>query len=241
MLITTRAIIFRTIKYQETSLIVEAYTELKGLRKYIISGVRKSKARTPASLLQVMNLVEIVAYERENRDLNRLKEVRLAYNFQQIPFDVIRGTLGLFMAEIARKTVLEREDNQPLFQFLFNSFEFLDRTKNSLANVPIQFLLEFSTYLGIMPSGEWSAETPFFNLREGQFEAELPAHGEYLPEEKSLVIHHLLHADKEHAHEMKVAKQLRLNLLDDLIKYYGMHIEGMGEINSAKILRSCFS
>ncbi|MEL6276480.1 MAG: recombination protein O N-terminal domain-containing protein, partial [Bacteroidota bacterium] len=55
MLITTRAIIFRATKYQESSLILDAYTELKGLRKYIISGVRKAKARTPASLLQVMN------------------------------------------------------------------------------------------------------------------------------------------------------------------------------------------
>lgn len=241
MLITTRAIIFRTIKYQETSLIVEAYTELKGLRKYIINGVRKSKATTPASLLQVMNLVEIVAYEREDRDLNRLKEVRLAYNFQQIPFDVIRGTLGLFMAEIARKTVLERENNRPLFAFLFESFQFLDRTPHALANVPLQFLLEFSTYLGIMPSGEWSSQTPFFDLREGQFTGSLPAHGEYLAEEKSLVLFRLLHADKDHAHELKVEKQLRLNLLDDVIRYFNMHIEGMGEINSAKILRSCFA
>ncbi|MEM9837371.1 MAG: DNA repair protein RecO [Bacteroidota bacterium] len=241
MLITTRAIILRTIKYQETSLIVEAYTELKGLRKYIISGVRKSKARTPASLLQVMNLVEIVAYEREDRDLNRLKEVRLAYPFQQIPFDVIRGTLGLFMAEIAHKTVREREPNAGLFNFLFGSFHYLDNCQGSLANLPLHYLLELSTYLGIMPSGEWSITTPFFDLKEGQFVAHLPAYTHYLDEEKSLIIHQLLHLDRLVAQDFKVAKPIRISLLDELIHYYGIHIEGMGEVNSGKILRACFA
>ncbi|MEL6143037.1 MAG: DNA repair protein RecO [Bacteroidota bacterium] len=236
MLITTRAIIFRATKYQESSLILDAYTELKGLRKYIISGVRKAKARTPASLLQVMNLVEIVAYEREDREINRLKEVRLAYPYQQIPFDLMRGTLGLFMAEVARKTVRERENNPGLFQFLYESFQFLDQTEASLANVHLHFLLELSTYLGFMPSGEWSIHTPIFDLKEGQFGSGAPRHPDYLPEEKSAWVHQLLHLDKAHAHEIKIPKTERLALLRELLRFYHLHLDGIGEVNSLEVV-----
>ena len=38
----TKAIILRTVKYGETSLIVTAYTELYGLQSYIEQGVRAS-------------------------------------------------------------------------------------------------------------------------------------------------------------------------------------------------------
>lgn len=237
MLITTRAIIFRATKYGESSLILEAYTELKGLRKYIIGGVRKKNARVPAGLLQVMSLVEIVAYEREDRDMNRLKEVRTAFPFRRIPFDVVRGALGLFMAEVARKTVREREDNQGLFDFLFAAFRYLDESEHSVANLALQYLLEFSTYLGFMPSGEYSADTPFFDLREGQFLPRIPGHGDYLTEEKSQLLYELLHRDREHVHELEMNRATRAALMNDLLFYYRHHVEGMGEINSLGVLR----
>ncbi|RME94235.1 MAG: DNA repair protein RecO, partial [Bacteroidetes bacterium] len=152
MLLKTRAIVFRTYKYGETSLIVELYTEQKGLRKYIIGGVRSAKARTSAGLLQLMSLIEVVAYEREDKDLNRLKEVRPAYLFQSIPFDVRKGAIGLFMVEIARKAIREREPNAALFHFLFQSFRYLDQTTQGNSNLHLSFLLELSRYLGIAPA-----------------------------------------------------------------------------------------
>ena len=57
-----------------------------------------------------MNLVDLVAYEREGKDMTRLKEVRLAHVYTQIPFDVFRGTIGLFMLEVARNAIRESEE-----------------------------------------------------------------------------------------------------------------------------------
>lgn len=236
-MLKTRAIIFRATKFRESSLIIDAYTE-KGLRKYLINGVRTAKAKTPASLLQVMNLVDLVAYDRADKEINRLKEVRLAFAYQQIPFDVVRGSLGLFMAEVARKTVKEREDNPTMFRFLFDSFVFLDETKESLANVHLQFLLELSIHLGIMPSGEWTNDSPLFDLQEGQFQQHIPNHSRYLDEEQSYLLYRFLHIDRAHAHEIKVEKSRRMNLLRDILKYYSIHLENMAEIKSLEVLRA---
>ena len=118
MLIKTKGIVLKAIKYGETSLIVDIYTEEKGLRKYIVSGVRKQKAKISAGLLQVMSSVEIIAYEKEGKGLNRLKEIRASHIYQSIPMEIRKGAVGLFIAEIAQKTLKEAESNKPLFDFL---------------------------------------------------------------------------------------------------------------------------
>jgi DNA repair protein RecO (recombination protein O) len=240
MLLKTKAIVFRTYKYGETSLIVELYTERKGLRKYIISGVRSAKARTSAGLLQVMSLVDIVAYEREDKDLNRLKEVRPAYLFQSIPFDVRKGAIGLFMAEIARKAIREREANEPLFNFLFQAFQYLDQTTERSGNIHLSFLLELSRYLGIAPAEQLRAEETFFDLQEGSFVPERPPHPYYLADQEATRFAELFRYRLTTVHELSLNSAERRSLLDRLVQYYQLHLEGIGEIHSHQVLRTVF-
>ncbi|MTB49559.1 DNA repair protein RecO [Lewinella sp. W8] len=237
MLIKTRGLIFRTIKYGDSSLILEVYTEEKGIRKYIVSGVRKARSRTPASLVQPMNLVDLVAYERGGKDLHRLKEVKPALVYTRIPFDVMRGTLGLFMLEVARNAIREEAENPILFNFLFDNFRFLDQTEGQIAHLHLHFLLELSAHLGFLPSGIHDQEHPLFDLKEGQFIAGFPGHTHYLDEKRSALMSNILHTPKESLDEIKSSREERVGLLQDLVQYYQFHVEGMREINSLDILR----
>lgn len=237
MLLETRAIILRATKYGDSSLILEAYTEAKGIRKYIVSGVRKARSRMPASLVQPMNLVDIIAYEREGKDLNRLKEVRPAHIYTKIPFDVYRGTVGLFMLEITRNSIKEAEENLPLFHFLFEAFSLLDTTDGPITHFHLHFLLELTAHLGLLPAGGYSAATPLFDLKEGSFTGDHPGHPEYLDEEQAELMFTLLHARHDELGGITSNRQQRTQLLVELVRYYRYHIEGMKEINSLKILR----
>lgn len=237
MLIKTRGIIFRAMKYRESSLILDIYTEERGLRKYLISGVRSSKARTQAGLLQVTSLVDLVAYEREDRDLNRIKEVRPAHVYQSTPFEVRKGAIGLFMAEVARKTIREREANGDLFNFLFTTFQFLDLTTDPIGNIHLHFLVQLSAYLGFMPAGDLTPTTPFFDLREGMFIEALPGHTYFLDEHKSRQLAELLEVNRAQAHTVSLTRADRQALLNDLLLYYRLHIEGMAEIQAHDVLR----
>ena len=237
MLLKTRGIVFRSVKYGDSSLILEVYTEERGVRNYIVGGVRKARSSTPASALQLMNLLEVVAYERAGKDMTRLKEVRPAHIYERIPFEVQRGTVGLFMLEVARNAIRESEANPGLFQFLFDAFVHLDATTGPIANVHLHFLLELTTYLGFFPSGIWSAETPFFDLREGEFIADLPGHPQYLGEERAALLFRPLHADRADSGAVKMSRTDRLGLLNDLLRYYHYHIEGFREVNSLKVLK----
>ena len=54
MLIKTRGIVFRAVKYGETSVIADIFTEEKGLCSFIGGGVRSARARMPFNLFQSM-------------------------------------------------------------------------------------------------------------------------------------------------------------------------------------------
>jgi DNA repair protein RecO (recombination protein O) len=241
MLLETRALILRATKYGDSSLILETYTEAKGIRKYIVSGVRQARSRTPASLVQPMNLVDIIAYEREGKDLNRLKEVRLAHIYTKIPFDVYRGTVGLFMLEVTRNSIKEAEENHALFDFLFEAFRLLDTTDGPITHFHLHFLLELTAHLGLLPSGTYSAATPLFDLKEGSFTGGHPGHTEYLDEDQAELMFKLLHARHDELGSIISTRQQRAQLLVEMVRYYHYHIEGMREINSLKVLREVMS
>lgn len=240
MLLKTRAIVFRTHKYGESSLIVELFTEQRGLRKYIISGVRSAKARTKANLLQVMTLLDIVAYERDDRDLNRLKEIQPATLYQSIPFDVRKGAVGLFMVEVSRKAIQEREENKPLFTFLFERFAELDAATASIANYHLSFLLELSAYLGFHPAGEYCPATPIFDLQDGAWVSSLPPHSYFLTDQLAAAFYALLPYQAPEAHQLVLDRELRQKLLSELIRYFQLHLEGMTEVHAHLILREVF-
>lgn len=237
MLIKTRGIIFKAIRYSETSLIVDIYTEEKGLRKYIISGVRSKKGQGKASLLQVMSMVELVVYEREDKELNRIKEIKAGHVFQGIPFDLSKGVIGLFMAELARKTIKEATSNPDLFQFLWDSFLWLDQTQESTANIHLQFMIELSAFLGFIPGGNFCTETPLFDLQEGIFTDRVPSHHYYLDELYSERVGQLLDAQLHNCHQVSLQRNERQQLIRHLLDYYKLHVEHLQEIHSHVILQ----
>ncbi len=237
MLTKTRGIVFKTLKYGETSLIVDIYTEAHGLRKYIINGVRSKKAKVQASLLQVMSLVDLVAYNREDRDLNRIKEIRAGYVFQSVPFNVKKGAVGLFMAEVARKTLRETEENVALFNFLYDSFQYLDATPHPIGNLHLHFLLELSVFLGFIPSGKYDEETPFFDLQEGVFVPQAPLHLHFLQDKQSQLLDQLLNCQLQECHQIMINAEERRNLLRQILEYYQLHLENLPEIKAHLILQ----
>jgi DNA repair protein RecO (recombination protein O) len=247
MLLKTRGIILRTVKYSETSIIADIYTEQKGLRTYIISGVRTPRAKVSAGLIQVMSLVDMVCYDKEDSSkLNRIKEIRPAHIYTDLLFDVPKSSVGLFMAEIVRRTIKETEVNTDLFNFLFDIFVFLDETKASFANIHLSFMVHFAAYLGFEPhdmDGVFNKNTQediVFDLKEGVFTDKIIGHSYFLNTHLSQILRGVLENDWHDSHLIKMTREERKQLLNELITFYRLHIESMPEINSYKILQEIF-
>ncbi len=249
MVIKTRGIVLRTVKYSETSVIADIFTEQFGLRSYIISGVRAAKSKVSAGLLQVMSLVEIVAYEKPEK-LNRLTEIRAAHVYATLPFEMQRMSVGLFIAEVARRTIRGTEENRALFTLLFDVFKFLDMTDGSVANLHLAFLVELSGHFGFRPEENeeeyYDDEILIFDLREGTFlpfyedeegEDIEPLEPHFLPANLTTILRGFLKTPWHESAHIKMNRDERRALIGELLRFYQWHLEGFPDIQSFKILQ----
>lgn len=243
MLLKTRGIILRSLKYSETSLICDIYTEERGLQSYIFSGVRTSSktSGTKAAVLQLMTLVEMVVYHKENQNLHRSKEIRVLQVYQSLPFETVKRSIGLFCTEVLAKTLREPEANPFLFDFIFNFFTYLDQVAlEKTYSLHLFFLLQLASLLGFEPQGEPSPEAPYFNLQEGCYVAETHNPEFNLDKDYSKLLFELHNAKIDEVDALPLKKKNRQVLLEKIIAYYNLHIENMPEIKSHTILREIF-
>ncbi len=241
MLIPTRGIVINTVKYGDTSLIARIYTEKLGMQSYIINGVRKGKARTQAAMLQPLSLLEMVVYHRNQKNIQRTKEIKFAYTFQSIPFKITKSTVALFMTEVLHKTIKEEEANVPLFEFLFHNIQWLDQESTKVRNFPLSFLLQLSQWLGFRPQANFhQRKNTYFDMREGCFCRERPPHSFFVDMPLSRKLALLIEADVVSSQEVATSRLEREELLQVLLNYYRLHSENFKEIKSIAILKEVF-
>lgn len=242
MLVKTKGIVFRTLKYGESSLILDIYTEELGLRSYIANGVRKSKSRQHAAHYQLMSVLDLVVYEQNNRDLNRIKEIKLDIIYERLPFEIERSSVGIFLLELCQKSIKEKEQNSKLFHFIRNWFLYLDQSTASISNAHLLFMVQLANHLGFGPSmPESTADKQVFNMTEGVFADHVPGHFLYMGEQESQILIDLIQMDVDHLAQYKIHRRARLSMLDDLINFYKIHVENFKDMNSLEILKEIYS
>ncbi len=238
MLIATKGIVLHYIKYGESSVIAKIYTEIFGLQSYIIKGIRKNKSLNKLSLLEHLSLVEIVAYHKNNQGgIKTLKEIKSIYRFQSIPFNIIKSSLALFINEIIYKSLKEEEKNTALFDFLFHTIQILDVSNENQGNFHLIFMLQYSRFLGFFPRNNFDKYHTNFNLKEGVFQQNQPPDTDYLALPYSEILSRLIMSNFEKPSEIKISNQQRRLILEKLIIYFQLHMDGLGVINSHKVLQ----
>jgi len=236
MLTKTTGIVFRKLPYSETSVIVDIFTLEHGLMSYIISGVRKAKARTSASLLEVMSIVDMLAYHSDKKKLHRIKEIRSAYIYQSIPFEVKKGAMLLFMAEMCSKTIREPEQNRELFETILSYLKRLDQSQAGYNDLHLEFMISLADQLGFGPNLNYSESIRGFDMLGGEFVENQPmSHFHFISEAADLA--RLVEKSRGGAVELNLTRERRSVLIDHLVDYFRIHIDNLREINSHLILR----
>ena len=75
----TEGIVFRQMKWKESSLIADIFTLDWGLQSFIINGVHKRGDSRLASALQLLHIIELQAYYNDQKTLHRVKELSESY------------------------------------------------------------------------------------------------------------------------------------------------------------------
>lgn len=218
MLHKTRGIVFRFVKYGETSIIVSVFTELFGLQSYIVNGIRSKSAKNRIALYQPLTLLDLVVYHREHANINRIKEVKCLYPYQSIPTTINKSTMAMFITEILNKTVKEESHAQELCEFLIRSLISLDQMDGRTANFHLVFLLKLSRFLGF-----------------GAHHINDVLGTKTTSDENEERLTQLL--SSEYFDHIEMQNSQRREILDLIIKFFADHIENLGEIKSIQVLR----
>lgn len=241
MLAKSKGIILKSTKYSETSLILDIFTESRGLGSYIISGVRKASARSQGALYQVMNILDLVAYEKSQNKLARIKEAKLAYAYQEIPFDVRKSSIALFYIDLFRNAIREQSENQDLYHFIYDWLTHLDTTTSRISNLHLLFSIELAQKIGFEFHNNYSTSSSYFNLENGNFSSAYFPDQYHLDQESSLLLHQLLNQNKESIVEWKISSANRRKLLNQLLSFFKYHVDGFRELKSMEIFRTVLS
>jgi DNA repair protein RecO (recombination protein O) len=238
---TTEGIVFRSLKFKESSMITDIYTESLGLKSFIIGGVRGRKQAGKANIFHPGNIVSLTAYPSKGDSLSRIKEITYAKHFQKINQDVIVSMVSAFIMEICQRSIQEPEQNSELYTFLKSRLILLDDPTTPLKVFHLKFLLELSNYLGFAPYNNYNKQNPYFDLSEGLFIDKMDMKNSICDTQTSYQLYSLLSKRIDDALDLRISRAERDKVLDKLILYYKYHIEGLGPIKSLEVLRTILS
>ena len=234
-MIQTKAIVLSAIKFQETSLIVRCYTQ-QGVRSYLLKGVlrHKKKAITPA-YFQPLSQLELITTDRQDGTLEYIKEVRVSYPYRSLQQSVIRSSVLFFLSEIGCQVLQEEVANASLFSFWEENLQWYDRAEH-FANFHLKFLTDLTFHLGVLPNTS-ALELPYFDLEAGVF---VPMHnGHFLmSESESLLLKFFLTHSMEEVCQLRMSREERNDLLEQLLNYYRWHLPSFKIPHSWEVLKS---
>lgn len=231
----TRGVVLHTTRYSETSVIAKIYTEKFGLLSFLVKGVRSSKSKVKASLMQPLTLLNMEVNYREARNLQFIKEFSRDYNFSSIPFDTLKTTVAMLLLEVITKSIREHEPNDEMFEFIYESFCVLDKDEKLNPDFHLLFLVNFTRYLGFAPHENFSETNCYFEMQEGYFTGSSSQKPTVLDKDESAVLNTLLCTALYALPAHKISRTERKNMLRRLVKYYQLHIENFN-LKSPEIL-----
>ncbi len=230
----SEGVVLRSLKYSETSLILDIYTQLHGMGSYIVSGVRKAKSKS-SNVYHPMTIINLVAYH-PGESLSRIKEGSYAYRYKNLDSDIFRSAIGTFFVDLVKSSIKEKEANESLFHFIKQTLVQLD-TNPLHGLLPILFALDLAPYLGFQLGENHSSENPYFDMMSGEYIDNDIRHSYILNDHLSQILYDV----STQRTAVKLDKIDRRLLLDALMQYYKLHIEEFKELRSLPVLRTILS
>lgn len=234
----TRGIFLHSVKFGESSQIITVYTGISGRQKFIVNAVRKSKSQNKAGYLQPLFLFDIDFYKRESREIQRIRELKLNPPYVSIPFDVIKTTQAIFIAEVLYRVIQEEEPNHEFYRFLEDALMFFDVLEEGKSYFHIWLLIRLMPYLGIVP--DTVGTNGWIDMRSGTMVAKEPSHASYMDPGTAMLFNQFLSLDIQEYGNLRISRSDRNKLLSKVLEFYSSHFPGLSNLKSAAILKEVF-
>lgn len=254
MLIKSKAIVIKTIKYGDQKLIVDFVTAAHGRMSSMVKIPAKGSSGKggvgrggvgrggsfPKQFFQPLTILTIETDYRERESLQKIVSVSIAEPCPSLHSVPTKITISLFLAEVLSYAVHEENRDEEFFSFLENSILWLDVVESGYANFHIAFLVRLLRLQGFLPSSEESGKDDIFDLHSGEFLSTVPLHNQYLQAADARMMKSLLRITYSNMHVFSLSRQERQRCLDIILLYCRIHIPSFPELKSLSVLREVF-
>lgn len=241
MLEKTEGVVLHTIKHSDSGIISHIFTKKHGRLSFVIKGLSSRKGITRRAYFQPLQALSLEFYYRENRDLQIIKEATPLFNYVNLHDDIRKGSMMIFLGEVLYKALRPAGADEYLYQYLIESFDYLDRDDSLTPNFHIGFIIGLTRYLGIAPSNNYSGRQPYFDMQNGLYTTDPPLHGFYMDRVYSSLLNNFLKSNISECSNILLSGNTRKEFLNDMLGFYSLHLPGFKNIQSLKVYSEIFN
>lgn len=233
----TEALVLHALKYGETQMIIDMFTRACGRLSFIIHLPKTSRGKLKKQLFQPLTLLSIETDVRPNMQLQKLHNAAILTPLASLQTDPTKLSITLFLAEFLYHALKGEQRNEPLFDYVASSLQWIDGADGHVANFHLVFLMRMARFLGFTPNLDGYSPGSFFDLRASTFSQQTPLHRDYLMPEEAEKVQLMMRMDYQTMHLFRLSRHDRLRLLDIALTYYRIHLPDFPELRSFAVLQ----
>ena len=201
------------------------------------SEVRAFLCRTPKKkiLLQTLTILSFLEKKTPKSDLAMLTNLEFKEAYQLIYHDFQKSSVFMFLSEILREVYKEGiVCSQQEYDFIEASLLAFDHGEFQ-PNFHVWFLLKLADYHGVLPDLSTDAK-PYYNFVRNEFQD--ISSSECWDKETVSYLVAFLGTKFANLSSLKLSGKQRSRLLNEIITYFKVHIQGFSGGESLQVLRS---
>lgn len=237
MLHTSEAIVLRTLRHQDSNLIVRLYTQKFGIQDFILKSYGSAQGRKKYSYFQPLSILEIVYNEKPGSTLHSIQESRAIVFLQHVQTEAIHLSLGLTIIEIFTNCVQLDEGDDAIYDLLKSVILELDKNTDKLIPVFLFFLAKFTVVMGFAPS--WNVQDEkqpiYWDIVSGVMQNGDKGHTRICQ-----LVHTFLNTDVVHCRDIFFTQEEKRAYITTLFQYYYYHIQGFKYPKTLQVFAEVF-
>lgn len=239
MLVKTRAIVLRQVRYSDSRSIVSMLCGECGRLSFAVSPGRRGVMSR--QMAQPLTILDIEADLRPGRALASLRTARLAHPWQSLAAEPVKLSIALFLSEfLDAATRGECQPCQALAEYVSEGLMWLDACTVSPANFHLMFAMRLTRFLGFFPNTDDYLPGDVFDLRAASFARYAPSHSDFLVPADAARVVTLLRMTAATQHLYLMSRAERGRLLDVILRYYAIHVPAFPPLRCVDVLRELF-
>lgn len=238
--VKTKAIVLRSVKYGDASLIVDMLTEEMGRVSFIVRIPKTQKGKLKKQLFQPLTILSVVFNYRQRSSLQHIRDVSIAVPFVTIHVEPIKIGLVMFLAEFLTYVTRDEQQNHLLFEYIESSLRWLDDAVDSYANFHLVFMMRLSRFIGFWPNLDDYHDGCLFDLREARFTSVTPLHRDFLQPDDARMLLTLMRMDYSNMRFFRMNRSQRNRTTEIILLYYRLHVADMPELRCLDVLKELF-